>query len=113
MWKVQLFRLNFDQREAEVVAAVIESGWLTMGERTTSFESAFADFLGQATGHRRRGLVGLAGAAGVVEQVQTEGRRLEHPDKEPRAGEGQQCSLDGGFLDQLGSLPGRGRGSYP
>ncbi len=47
MWKVQLFKLNFDHREAEAVAAVIESGWLTMGERTTSFESAFASFLGE------------------------------------------------------------------
>lgn len=46
MWKVQLFKLNFDHREAEAVAAVIESGWLTMGERTTSFESQFASFLG-------------------------------------------------------------------
>ena len=26
-WKVQLFKLNFDQREAEAVAAVIDSGW--------------------------------------------------------------------------------------
>lgn len=46
MWKVQLFKLNFDHREAEAVAAVIESGWLTMGERTTSFESQFSSFLG-------------------------------------------------------------------
>lgn len=47
MWKVQLFKLNFDHREAEAVAAVIESGWLTMGDRTTSFESEFAAFLGE------------------------------------------------------------------
>lgn len=46
MWKVQLFKLNFDHREAEAVASVIESGWLTMGERTTTFEQAFSDFLG-------------------------------------------------------------------
>lgn len=45
-WKVQLFKLNFDHREAEAVAAVIQSGWLTMGERTTAFESEFASFLG-------------------------------------------------------------------
>lgn len=46
MWKVQLFKLNFDQREAEAVASVIESGWLTMGDRTTTFEREFADYLG-------------------------------------------------------------------
>jgi dTDP-4-amino-4,6-dideoxygalactose transaminase len=46
MWKVQLFKLNYDHREAEAVAEVIESGWLTMGERTSGFESAFAEFLG-------------------------------------------------------------------
>jgi len=45
-WKVQLFKLNYDSREAEAVAAVVASGWLTMGERTTSFESEFALSLG-------------------------------------------------------------------
>ncbi len=47
MWKVQLFKLNYDHREAQAVAAVIESGWLTMGERTSGFEGAFAEFLGE------------------------------------------------------------------
>ncbi len=46
MWKVQLFKLNFDGRECEAVAAVLESGWLTMGERITDFESEFSNYLG-------------------------------------------------------------------
>jgi dTDP-4-amino-4,6-dideoxygalactose transaminase len=46
-WKVQLFKLNFDEREAAAVAQVIDSGWLTMGERTVAFEQKFAAFLGQ------------------------------------------------------------------
>src|SRR5690606_26518362 len=46
MWKVQLFKLNYDAREAEAVASVIQSGWLTMGERTSTFENEFGAFLG-------------------------------------------------------------------
>lgn len=46
MWKIQLFKLNFDERERDAVAAVVESGWLTMGERITDFESAFSAYLG-------------------------------------------------------------------
>ena len=45
-WKVQLFKLNFDEREAQAVAEVINGGWLTMGERTTLFEREFGAFLG-------------------------------------------------------------------
>lgn len=47
MWKVQLFKLNFDSREVKAVTDVVESGWLTMGEQTTSFEREFSDALGQ------------------------------------------------------------------
>lgn len=46
MWKVQLFKLNFDHRERDAAAAVVEGGWLTMGEQISGFESAFASFLG-------------------------------------------------------------------
>lgn len=45
-WKVQLFKLNYDQRETDAVAEVINSGWLTMGERTVEFEQEFANYLG-------------------------------------------------------------------
>jgi dTDP-4-amino-4,6-dideoxygalactose transaminase len=45
-WRVPLFALNFDSRERDAAAAVVESGWLTMGERTIAFEEAFAAFLG-------------------------------------------------------------------
>lgn len=45
-WKVQLFKLNYDNREAEAVAQVLHSGWLTMGERTVAFEREFAGYLG-------------------------------------------------------------------
>jgi len=46
MWKVQLFKLNFDNRERDAVADVVAGGWLTMGERIVSFENAFAEYLG-------------------------------------------------------------------
>jgi dTDP-4-amino-4,6-dideoxygalactose transaminase len=46
MWKVQLFKLNFDDRETEAVRRAVESGWLTMGDRITEFESEFSRYLG-------------------------------------------------------------------
>lgn len=46
MWKVQLFELNFDERERQAVTAVLESGWITMGERIQEFEQRFGDSLG-------------------------------------------------------------------
>jgi len=47
MWKVQLFKLNFDDLETEAAAATVAGGWLTMGERVESFESSFAKLLGE------------------------------------------------------------------
>lgn len=46
MWKVQLFKLNYDSDEVEAVADVVKSGWITMGEKTKEFEARFSDFLG-------------------------------------------------------------------
>jgi dTDP-4-amino-4,6-dideoxygalactose transaminase len=46
MWKIQLFKLNFDFREVDAVRQTMESGWLTMGERIANFESGFSAYLG-------------------------------------------------------------------
>ena len=47
MWDIQLFKLNFDHREIEVVSDVVASGWLSMGENILSFENSFGTFLGE------------------------------------------------------------------
>ncbi len=44
MWKVQLFKLNYDERETKAVNDVVESGWITMGEKTKEFESTFSAY---------------------------------------------------------------------
>lgn len=46
MWKVQLFKLNYDEREVKAVSDTVRSGWITMGEKVQEFERAFAAFLG-------------------------------------------------------------------
>lgn len=46
MWKVPLFDLNYDSREELAVQEVIVSRWLTMGEKTSDFESQFSEMLG-------------------------------------------------------------------
>ncbi|MBU1628145.1 DegT/DnrJ/EryC1/StrS family aminotransferase [bacterium] len=46
MWKIQLFKLNYDDREVHAVADVVKSGWITMGEKTIGFEKRFGEFLG-------------------------------------------------------------------
>ena len=32
-WKVQLFKLNFDESEIEAVVETLRSGWITMGQQ--------------------------------------------------------------------------------
>lgn len=46
MWKVQLFKLNYDSREKDAVNEVLDSAWLTMGQRTQDFEEEFGRLLG-------------------------------------------------------------------
>jgi dTDP-4-amino-4,6-dideoxygalactose transaminase len=46
-WKVQLFKLNYDDREIQAVTDTLRSGWITMGQRTLDFEAAFARELGE------------------------------------------------------------------
>ena len=45
-WRVPLSDVNFGPEEEAVVAAVIRSGWLSMGEETQAFEAEFAAFVG-------------------------------------------------------------------
>jgi dTDP-4-amino-4,6-dideoxygalactose transaminase len=45
-WTTPLFELNYDERELRAALEVIRSGWITMGDKTRSFEKAFAEFLG-------------------------------------------------------------------
>lgn len=46
MWKVQLFKLNYDEKESQAVKDVVDSGWITMGERSKEFENNFSNMLG-------------------------------------------------------------------
>ena len=45
-WNIPLFDPDLGQSEADALADVIRSKWLTMGELTTRFESEFSAFLG-------------------------------------------------------------------
>jgi len=46
MWEIQLFKLNYDDKESKAVKAVVDSGWITMGEKSQEFENRFANMLG-------------------------------------------------------------------
>tara|TARA_B000000609_G_C24158560_1_gene342143 strand:+ start:123 stop:1259 length:1137 start_codon:yes stop_codon:yes gene_type:complete len=47
MWNIQLFKLNFDDREVKAASEVISDGWLSMGEKINHFEKGFERFLGK------------------------------------------------------------------
>ncbi len=46
MWKVQLFKLNYDEKEQQALREVLDSAWITMGQKTLDFENSFEQFLG-------------------------------------------------------------------
>ena len=47
MWRIQLHKINYDEREYQAVKEVLDSGWLTISEKTHAFEAAFSAFLGR------------------------------------------------------------------
>jgi dTDP-4-amino-4,6-dideoxygalactose transaminase len=49
MWRVQLHKINYDEREYQAVKEVLDSGWLSISEKTLAFEAAFSGFLGNET----------------------------------------------------------------
>jgi len=46
MWRVQLHKINYDDREYQAVKEVLDSGWLSISEKTLAFETEFSEFLG-------------------------------------------------------------------
>ena len=46
MWRVQLHKINYDDREYHAVKEVLDSGWLSISEKTLAFETKFSEFLG-------------------------------------------------------------------
>ena len=44
MWKLQLFNLNYDEKEKNAVREVLDAGWLTMSKRNIEFEERFGRY---------------------------------------------------------------------
>ena len=70
MWEVQLCELYYDHRERAAVGEVLESEWLTMGERVATFEKRFSDYtaasnIGVAVSSATAGLHLILMAAGI------------------------------------------------
>ena len=49
VWRVQLHKIYYDEREYQAVKEVLDSGWLTISQKTYDFEAAFSAFLGHDT----------------------------------------------------------------
>ena len=47
MWKLPLFELNYNYKESSAVKEVLDSKWLTMGEKTIQLEEDFSNYLGK------------------------------------------------------------------
>ena len=54
MWRVQLHKINYDEKEYQAVKDVLDSGWISISEKTLAFESAFSDFLSFGTSEAAR-----------------------------------------------------------
>ena len=46
MWKVPFFELDYGFNEVSAVTTVLDSRWLTIGEKNSLFEQEFSEFLG-------------------------------------------------------------------
>lgn len=46
MWEIPLFNLDYGRQERDAVLEVLESRWLSSGEKTKNFESEFSKYLG-------------------------------------------------------------------
>jgi len=49
MWRVQLHKISYDEREYQAVKEVLDSGWITISQKTFDFEAAFSALLGNDT----------------------------------------------------------------
>jgi dTDP-4-amino-4,6-dideoxygalactose transaminase len=49
MWRVQLHKINYNEKEYQAVKEVLDSGWLSRSQKTLDFEAAFSEFLGRYT----------------------------------------------------------------
>ena len=45
-WKIPLFEPDLGEEEADAVADVVRSRWLTQGDRTAAFERNMAELIG-------------------------------------------------------------------
>ena len=44
-YKIPIFDLNFDHKEAQAVAEVINDNWISTGPKCNAFENRFAELL--------------------------------------------------------------------
>ena len=45
MYKIPLFKLNYDDKEKKAIQKVIETEWLTMGKQTIDLEKNFSNLI--------------------------------------------------------------------
>ena len=45
-YKIPLFNLNFDEKEANAAAETIKGGWISAGPKCSELETMFADMIG-------------------------------------------------------------------